>query len=96
MDVATAPEPTRRTDWLEWPRPTWTWLLILGLLSRIAVLAWGDCCARTGMHASQSKYDELVAAPNRNFQARHLAALAVSGRPSSSPGTAGTRSGTPR
>ena len=82
MHVATVEEPRRRFDWLDWPRPTWTWLLMLGLLSRIAVVAWGDRCARTGtaLPDDLAKHDRTVAAANLNYNARHMAALAVAGR----------------
>jgi hypothetical protein len=80
LDTVTAQKPDRHATWLGWPRPSWTWLLILGLLSRIAVVAWGDACAGHGPPESLLKNDQTVAAPNRNYNARHMTALAVGGR----------------
>jgi hypothetical protein len=54
--------------------------LILALLSRLAVVAWGDRCAWARVPRRVLANDPLVAAPNLNYNARHLAALALPAR----------------
>jgi hypothetical protein len=77
----TAPEiGKRRLGRLDWPQPTWSWLLIVGLLSRVAVVAWGDWCAHMGPPRSLLRHDQTVAAPNLGYNVRHMTALKAEAR----------------
>jgi hypothetical protein len=77
----TVQEPGDRSVWPIWPEPSWKWLLVLGLLSRLLVVAWGDWrYAGEQLPAGLLENEREVAVPNRQYNTRHLAALAAPAR----------------
>ena len=58
-----------------WPRPSWRALLLVGLVSRVAVLLIGIALAREEMPEWFADLDREVAAENLGYNARHRAAL---------------------
>ena len=54
--------------------PTWPWLFVLGVISRVVVLALGGMLAYAPLPANQTN-DPNIAVNNRGYNRRHMAAL---------------------
>jgi hypothetical protein len=74
-DVVARPEVN---DDAGWPRPSWPALLVVGLISRVLVVALGIALADPEpprMRQFIAKHDAVVARDNLGYQARHRAGL---------------------